>query len=96
MSDTRAFNFTSSLKNRSDPSEILITSIKVESATLHYPNLSLYDGSNWNTISGNFSDGKYPVSAHADGTNIYYVYGDANNLTSWNETKAIKSMKLTK
>ena len=79
-----------------DDGNVIITSIKVESQTSIYPNLSLYNGSTWNTISGDFSYGKYPVSVHADGTDIYYVYGDANNLTSWNETKALKSMKLSK
>lgn len=74
----------------------IITSIKVESATLSYPNLNLYDGSNWNTISGDFSDGIKPVSVHADGTTLYYVYGDKNNVTTWGDTKSIKSAKFTK
>ena len=74
----------------------IISSIKYESQTLSYPNLSLYDGGNWNTISGDFSDGIKPVSVHADGTIIYYVYGDATNLTASGKTKALKSMKLTK
>ncbi|MCD4833247.1 MAG: hypothetical protein K8R31_05590 [Bacteroidales bacterium] len=75
---------------------VIITSIKIESATLSYPNLSLYDGSNWNTISGDFSDGIEPISVHADGTDIYYVYGDKNNVTTWGDTKSIKSAKFTK
>ncbi|MCK5168972.1 MAG: hypothetical protein KAQ75_03755, partial [Bacteroidales bacterium] len=75
---------------------VIISSEKGESQTLIYPNLSLYDGSNWNTISGDFSDGIKPVSVHADGTSIYYVYGDKNNVTSWGDTKSIKSAKFTK
>ena len=63
---------------------------------MSYPNLSLYDGSNWNTISGDFSDGIEPISVHADGTDIYYVYGDKNNVTTWGDTKSIKSAKFTK
>lgn len=75
---------------------VIFVTEKFESAESHYPALYLFDGTDWNTISGDFSDGKYPVSVHADGTDIYYIYGDANNLTSWNNTKSLKSMKLTR
>ncbi len=75
---------------------VIISSEKYESQTLNYPNLSLYDGSKWNTISGDFSDGIKPISVHADGTNIYYVYGDASNVTGSGQPKALKSMKLSK
>lgn len=75
---------------------IILVTEKVESAESHYPALYLFDGTNWNTISGDFSNGKAPISIGTIGTDIYYVYGDANNLTSWNRTKALKSFKLTK
>ncbi len=75
---------------------VIISSTKYESETLIYPNLSLYDGSAWSTISGDFTDGSEPVSVHADGTSIYYVYGDADNVTTEGDTKAIKSIKFTK
>ncbi len=75
---------------------VIISSIKYESATLSYPNLSLYNGNTWNTISGDFSDGMTPVSVHADGTTLYYVYGDKGNVTTWGDTKSIKSAKFTK
>ncbi len=76
--------------------KVIICSHKLVSESVHYPFLNLYDGSKWNTISGDFSDGIKPVSVHADGTNIIYVYSDKNNTTSWNQTKSIKSIKFTK
>ncbi len=79
----------------SDGNIIFVTE-KFESAESHYPALYLFDGTDWNTISGDFSDGKNPISVHTYGTDIYYVYGDATNLTSSGKTKAIKSMKLSK
>jgi len=79
----------------SDGNIIFVTE-KFESAESHYPALYLFDGTDWNTISGDFSDGKYPISVHTNMNDIYYVYGDANNLTTWNRTKALKSMKLSK
>ena len=75
---------------------VIISSMRYVSESLFYPNLSLYDGSSWNTISGDFTGGIEPVSVHADGSTLYYVYGDKNNVTTWGDTKALKSIKLTK
>ncbi|PLX10786.1 MAG: hypothetical protein C0597_16200 [Marinilabiliales bacterium] len=75
---------------------VIISSIKYESETLIYPSLSLYNGATWSTISGDFSEGIKPVSVHADGTSIYYIYGDKTNVTSWGDTKSLKSVKFTK
>jgi hypothetical protein len=76
--------------------DVIITSTIIESQTLIYPALSVYDGSSWGLISGDFTDGDTPLQVKAQGTTIYYVYGDRNNQTTWNTPKALKSLKFTK
>jgi hypothetical protein len=56
---------------------LIVASTKYESQTLIYPILSVYDGSAWMNISGDFSNGIDPVTVHAIGTDLYYLYGDA-------------------
>ena len=75
---------------------VIITSMKYESESSFYPNINIYDGSEWNTFSGDFSNGMKPVSVHADATTIYFSYGDATNVTSFGDTKTIKAIKLEK
>ncbi len=60
-----------------------------------YTFMSVYDGSKWNKLAGDFSDSYEPVAIHAVGTDIYDVYGDRNNMTSWYEPKSLKSAKFS-
>ena len=75
---------------------VIIASQKIESQTVFYPALFLFDGSDWKIISGDFSDGDTPLAIRTIGTDIYYVYGDASNQTATNDPKNLKSSKFTK
>ncbi len=57
---------------------LVAVSMKYNAATSSlYPHLNLYDGTEWKTISGDFSDGTDPAIVSAVGTDLIYVYGDA-------------------
>ncbi len=75
---------------------VIICSEKIESQSAIYPALFLYDGNNWKSVSGDFSDGDSPVAVRTIGTDIYYAYGDASNQTALNDPKALKSARFTK
>jgi len=79
-----------------DNGNVFIVSTKVVSASDIYPAIYSYDGNKWTILSGDFSDGTDPVSIHASGTDIYYVYGDGTNQTTWYAPKALKSVKFSK
>lgn len=44
-----------------------------------YPALSLFDGTEWKRISGDFSGGADPVAIGVSGTDIYFVRGDVSS-----------------
>lgn len=75
---------------------LIVSSMKFVSAEIFYPYLNLYNGTDWQTISGDFSDGMDPVSVGTMGTDIIYVYGDASSENASGDPTAIKSKKLTK
>jgi len=75
---------------------VIICSEKIESQSVFYPALFLYDGSNWKSISGDFSDGDTPLAIRTIGPDIYYVYGDASNQSAMNYPTILKSAKFTK
>ncbi|MEA3479267.1 MAG: hypothetical protein U9R60_13855, partial [Bacteroidota bacterium] len=64
-------------------SSLIVSSMKVESAELHYPFINVYDGTEWKTISDDFSDGTEPTGLESIGTDIYYIYGDAASQGQW-------------
>ncbi|MBD3276620.1 MAG: hypothetical protein GF372_14995 [Candidatus Marinimicrobia bacterium] len=82
--------------------DLIVASMKYEYADasqtslISYPHLNLYDGTEWNTISGDFTDGVPPVTVTASGTDIYYIYGDASSVNSANDPASIRGMKLVK
>ena len=69
---------------------------KFESAESHYPTLYLFDGTDWKTISGDFSNGTTPLGIETIGTDIYYIFGDASSENAIGDPTIIKSKKLTK
>lgn len=75
---------------------LIVASMQMESAELIYPYLNIYDGTEWKTITGEFSDGMTPVSISTIGTDIYYTYGDASTENASGDPTAIKSKKFTK
>jgi len=75
---------------------LFIASTNLVSASEIYPVIYSYDGNNWSKLSSDFSDGTPPVAIHASDTDIYYVYGDGTNQTTWFATKALKSGVLSK
>ena len=75
---------------------LIVSSMKVESAELHYPYINVYDGTEWKTISDDFSDGTEPTGIESIGTDIYYIYGDATSQGQWIDPTILKSKKYTK
>ncbi len=76
---------------------LIVASMKYnESTNSFYPFLNLYNGMEWKTISGAFSDGIDPVSISAIGTDIIYNYGDAFNVNTIGDPQILKSKKFTK
>lgn len=75
---------------------LIICSMKFESVDLMYPFLSLFDGNQWKTISGDFTDGITPVSLNTINNDIYYIYGDATTENEFGDPASIKAMKLIK
>jgi len=88
------FQFPLALVSDSD-GNLVVSSMNIESAEVIHPFLSLYDGTEWKSISGDFSDGIDPVGLQTSGTTIYYLYGDGTNLNALEEPKAVKTMKLS-
>ncbi len=75
---------------------LIVSSMKIESADVHYPYINVYDGTEWKTISDDFSDGTEPTGLESIGTDIYYIYGDASSQGQWVDPTIIKSKKYTK
>lgn len=75
---------------------LIVSSMKAESAEVHYPYLNIYDGTEWKTISDDFSGGTDPTGLEVIGTDIYYIYGDAASEEQWvTEPMILKSKKYT-
>ena len=72
---------------------LFIVSTRFVSAQEIYPAIFRYDGSNWNILSGDFSGGTQPAGIISMGTELYYAYGDANNLDIYNHPKTLKAAK---
>jgi hypothetical protein len=62
---------------------LIVSSMKVESAVVHYPYINVFDGTEWKTISDDFSGGTDPTGLESIGTDIYYIYGDAASEEQW-------------
>lgn len=76
---------------------LIVASLKYNELTnSFFPFLNLYDGKEWKTISGNFSDGTDPVSISAIGTEIIYNYGEASSENATGDPTTVKSKKMTK
>lgn len=81
---------------------LIVASMKYEYADasqtslVNYPHLNLYDGSQWKTLSGDFTDGILPVTVSAIGTDVYYVYGEKASETATHDATVLKTKKLTK
>lgn len=63
---------------------------------INYPHLNLYNGSEWKTVSGDFTDGILPVTVSASGTDIIYVFGDKSTETELHDATVLKAKKLSK
>ena len=75
---------------------LVVASIIYESASLIYPALSIYNGSEWMRISGDFSNGVVPVCVKSIGADLYYLYGDAASINQMHDPTTIKATKFTK
>ena len=79
---------------------LISCSIKAElvsdSEVLLYPNLILYDGSQWNTVSGDYTDGRDPIGISTVGNEIYYFYGEKATQNASNQSTVLKAKKLNK
>jgi hypothetical protein len=67
-----------------------------ETSLISFPHLNLYDGTDWKTISGDFTDGVLPVAVTTKANEIYCIYCDAETVNAVNNPSVIKSKKLTK
>lgn len=80
---------------------LIVASMKYEyedesqTSLISFPHLNVFDGSEWKTISGDFTDGVQPVGVNTIGNDIFYIYGDAATVNAVNDPSAIKSRKLT-
>ncbi|MDP8217447.1 MAG: hypothetical protein P9M03_01845 [Candidatus Theseobacter exili] len=79
---------------------LIVSSIKGEKISdtevILYPHLILYDGSQWNTVSGDFTDGRDPIGVSTTGTDIFYFYGEKATQNSSQQSTVLKAKKLTK
>lgn len=90
------FQFPQSLTIDSEDHLVLASMYFDESTTSFYPYLSVYDGTEWKTISGDFSDGIDPACVSATGTELIYVYGDAASENPIGDPTIIRSQKFSK
>jgi len=90
------FQFPLSISIDSDDNLIVVSMKYNESTTSFYPYLNLHDGTDWKTISGDFSDGIDPAVVSAQGTDLIYVYGDGASENASGDPTIIKSKKMTK
>ena len=81
---------------------LIVASMKYEYADesqttlINYPHLNLYDGSQWKTLSGDFTDGILPVTVSTIGTDVYYVYGEQVSQNASNDATVLKAKQMTK
>jgi len=79
---------------------LIVSSIKGEKVSetevILYPHLILYDGSQWNTVSGDFTEGFAPIGVSTTGRDIFYFYGEEATLNSSHQSTVLKTKKLTK
>ena len=75
---------------------LIVSSMKAESAAVHYPYINVFDGTEWKTISDDFSGGTDPTGLESIGTDIYYIYGDSASQGQWVDPTILKSKKYTK
>ena len=79
---------------------LIVSSIKgekiSETEVILFPYLVLYDGSQWNTVSGDFTDGRDPIGVSTTGTDIFYFYGEKATQNSSQQSTVLKTKKLTK
>jgi hypothetical protein len=75
---------------------LIVSSMNFESADSFYPFINVYNGTEWKTVSGDFTLGMDPVSLCALGTDIIYVYGDAASENASGDPTIILSKKMTK
>jgi len=81
---------------------LIVASMKYEfedesqTSLISFPHLNVYDGTEWKTISGDFTDGIVPVCLNAIGTDIVYIYGDATSENASGDPTRIKSKKMSK
>ena len=73
--------------------QVFIASMKYVSASFIYPTINFYSNGEWKAVSGDFSDGILPVDLTSNGTDIYYVYGNNVNQTTWFAPTSLKSAK---
>jgi hypothetical protein len=67
-----------------------------QTSLISFPHLNVYDGTEWKTVSGDFTDGVLPVAVTTIANDIYYMYGDVATVNAVNDPSVIKSRKLTK
>jgi hypothetical protein len=90
------FQFPLSLAIDTEDNLIVASMNYDESTTSFYPYLNVYDGTEWKTISGDFSDGTDPSCVSALGTDIIYVYSDATSENANGDPGIIRSKKFSK
>ena len=92
-----AFDLTSDSEGN-----LIVASMKYEYADesqttlINYPHLNLFDGNEWKTLSGDFTDGVLPVTVSAIGTDVYYIHGDKASETATHDATVLKAKKMTK
>jgi hypothetical protein len=75
---------------------LIVSSMNFQSAESFYPFINVFDGNDWKTISGDFSDGMDPVSLSTPGTDIIYVYGEASSENGIGDPTVLRSKKFSK
>ncbi|MGC9341823.1 MAG: hypothetical protein ACP5E3_03910 [Bacteroidales bacterium] len=89
------FQFPLSLAIDSEDN-LILSSMNFESAESFYPFINIWDGVEWKTLSGDFSDGIDPVSIVAQGTDIIYIFGEAASENGVGDPTRLMSRKFTK
>lgn len=90
------FQFPESLTIDSEDNLVAASFYYDEATTSFHPYLNVFDGTEWKTVSGDFSDGMGPVCVSAIGTDIIYVYGDAASENPIGDPAIIKSVRFSK